>query len=50
MRYSFVNLDQMLEQATMTMVKTDRAVIGLLAMILDKRMFIIDDKEFVGDK
>ena len=25
-------------------------MIGLLAMILDKRMFIIDDKEFVGDK
>lgn len=34
----------------MDMVKMDRAVIGLLAMILDKRMFIIDDKEFVGEK
>lgn len=32
------------------MVKKDKAVIGLLALIIHKRMFIIDDMEFVGKK
>ena len=34
----------------MTMINHDRAVIGLFALILHKRMFIIDDMEFVGKK
>ena len=34
----------------MSTVKQDRAIIGLLAMILHKRMFIIDDMEFIGKK
>lgn len=40
----------MLTQESLAMVKQDRAVIGLLALILHKRMFIIDDMEFVGKK
>ena len=50
MRYGGVNLDQILDQSVMSMVEHDKAVIGLLAMILEKRMFIIDDMEFVGKK
>ena len=32
------------------MVKKDKAIIGLLALIIHKRMFIIDDMEFIGKK
>ena len=40
----------MLTSQTMTLINHDRAVIGLFALILHKRMFIIDDMEFVGKK
>jgi len=40
----------MLDKSVLKLVEYDKAVIGLLAMILQKRMFIIDDKEFVGEK
>ncbi len=34
----------------MARVLHDKAIIGLLALIIEKRMFIIDDKEFVSEK
>ena len=40
----------MLTHQTMTKVLHDKAIIGLLAHIIHKRMFIIDDKEFIGEK
>ena len=40
----------MLSTQTLNKVLHDKAIIGLFAHILHKRMFIIDDKEFVGQK
>ena len=49
-RYGGIDLQQTLNSDAMQMIQKDKAVIGLLAMILSKRMFIIDDMEFVGKK
>ena len=49
-RYSGVALNQMLEPYVLNQVLHDKAVIGLLALILDKRLFIMDDMEFMGKK
>ena len=50
LQYGGVDLSQMLSVQTMNSIKKDKAVIGLLALVLHKRMFIIDDMEFVGKK
>ena len=50
LQYGGVDLSQVLSAQTMSSVKHDRAIIGLLAQILHKRMFIIDDMEFIGKK
>ena len=47
-RYGGVDLESSLEVSVMQMVQADKAILGLLAMILSKRLFIIDDMEFMG--